>query len=476
VPAHDQRDFEFARQHGIEVRVVVQPTEGEGLDGATMAEAFAAEGMLVASGPFDGRRTPESIGEVTAWLDAEGRGNAAINFRLRDWLISRQRYWGPPIPIVHCPTCGEVAVPDAELPVRLPEDVDFQPGGDSPLARHATWKHVACPSCGGAAERDTDTLDTFVDSSWYFFRYCSPGYEDGPFRREDVDRWMPVGQYTGGVEHAILHLLYSRFFTKVLYDMEMVGFTEPFPRLMNQGQVIYDGAAMSKSKGNIVEPMPLVQRWGADTMRLTMLFAGPFEDDIDWKLIAGDPDKRPGVHQWLGRVFAAVSDAVAATGEEPDALVRLTHKTIKGVTEDVERFRLNTAISKLMVLTNEMRTALDAGAGARGAATALALMLAPLAPYAAEELWRVELGNEGSVHRSSWPTFDPAMAADETVTLVVQVDGKVRDKLEVSAGISEADALEAARASAGARRALEGHEVRTEIVRAPRLVNFVTGG
>ena len=287
VPAHDQRDFEFARQHGIEVRVVVQPADGEALDGATMTEAFAAEGVLVASGPFDGRRTPESIGEVTAWLDAEGRGKGAINFRLRDWLISRQRSWGPPVPIVHCPTCGEVAVPDDELPVRLPEDVDFQPGGESPLARHATWKHVSCPSCGGAAERDTDTLDTFVDSSWYFFRYCSPGYEDGPFRREDVDRWMPVGQYTGGVEHAILHLLYSRFFTKVLFDLGMVGFIEPFLRLRNQGQVIYNGASMSKSKGNIVEPMPLVERWGADTMRLTMLFAGPFEDDIDWKLIVG---------------------------------------------------------------------------------------------------------------------------------------------------------------------------------------------
>ena len=456
--------------------MVVQPVDGEALDGATMPEAFAAEGVLVASGPFDGKRTPESIGEVTSWLEAEGRGRRAINFRLRDWLISRQRYWGPPIPIVHCPTCGEVAVPDDQLPVRLPEDVDFQPGGESPLARHPTWKHVACPSCGGAAERDTDTMDTFVDSSWYFFRYCSPGYEDGPFRREDVDRWMPVGQYTGGVEHAILHLLYSRFFTKVLYDLGMVGFTEPFPRLMNQGQVIFDGASMSKSKGNIVEPMPLVERWGADTMRLTMLFAGPFEDDIDWKLIATHPDKRPGVHQWLGRVFAAVSDAVASGAEEPEALVRLTHKTIKGVTEDVERFRLNTAISKLMVLTNEMRTTLDAGGGARSAAAALTQLLAPLAPFAAEELWRVELGNEASVHRSSWPTYDPALAVDRTVTLVVQVDGKVRDTLEVAADISEADALAAAIGSAGAQRALAGREIRTQIVRAPKLVNLVSAG
>jgi leucyl-tRNA synthetase len=245
---------------------------------------------------------------------------------------------------------------------------------------------------------------------------------------------------------------------------------------MNQGQVIFDGASMSKTKGNIVEPMPLVERWGADTMRLTMLFAGPFEDDIDWKLIATLPDKRPGVHQWLGRVFAAVSDAVASGAEEPEALVRLTHKTIKGVTEDVERFRLNTAISKLMVLTNEMRTTLDAGGGARSAAAALTQLLAPLAPFAAEELWRVDLGNEASVHRSSWPTYDPALAVDRTVTLVVQVDGKVRDTLEVAADISEADALAAAIGSAGAQRALAGREIRTQIVRAPKLVNLVSAG
>jgi leucyl-tRNA synthetase len=472
VPAHDQRDFDFARRHGVEVRVVVQP-DGEELDGAAMPEAFTGDGRLVRSGPFDGRPTLDSIGEVIAWLEAEGRGKAAVNYRLRDWLISRQRYWGAPIPIVHCPTDGEVAVPDDQLPVEPPIDVDFTPGGESPLARHPTWKHVSCPTCGGPAERDTDTMDTFVDSSWYFFRYCSPRYEEGPFRPEDVNRWMPAGQYTGGVEHAILHLLYSRFFTKVLYDMGMVSFVEPFPRLMNQGQVIYDGASMSKSKGNVVEPMPLVERWGADTIRLMMLFAGPFEDDIDWKLIAPDADRRPGVHQWLGRVFAAVGDAVSSGAAQPDALTRLQHKTIKGVTDDFDRFRFNTAISKLMVLTNEIRSSLDAGNGASEAAGALTQMLAPLAPFAAEELWRVALGREGSVHTSPWPSFDPALAADETVTLVVQVNGKVRDKLEVPADIDDDAALAASRASAGAQRALEGREVVKEIVRAPKLVNFV---
>jgi leucyl-tRNA synthetase len=475
VPAHDQRDFDFARQHDVPIRVVIQPEDATLVEDA-MNEAYAGEGLMVRSGPFDGERTPESIAKVAAWLDEQGRGEAAVTFRLRDWLISRQRYWGAPIPIVHCPSCGEVAVPEDQLPVLLPEDADFRLGGESPLARHPTWKHVACPSCEGQAVRDTDTMDTFVDSSWYYFRYCSPGYEGGPFRPEDVERWMPVGQYTGGVEHAILHLLYSRFFTKVLYDMGFVTFTEPFPRLMNQGQVIYSGAAMSKSKGNIVEPMPFVERWGADTMRLTMLFAGPFEDDIDWKLIAGDPTKRPGMSSWLGRVFAAVGDAAASGAEEPEPLRRLTHRTIEGVTEDLERFRFNTAISKLMVLSNEMRAALDADGGTREAADALVRMLAPVAPFAAEELWRGDLGHVESVHLSSWPKHDPRLAKHDRITLVVQVDGKVRDRIEVDADADEAACLALAREAAGARRALEGREVVKEIVRVPKLVNLVTRG
>ena len=474
VPGHDERDFAFARAHDLPVRVVIQPP-GRTLDGDTMPEAYAGEGVMVHSGPFDGERTPGSIGKVAGWLRDEGRGEAAVTFRLRDWLLSRQRYWGAPIPIVHCERCGEVPVPEDELPVLLPDDVDFQPGGESPLARHPSWSKVACPQCSGDARRDTDTMDTFVDSSWYYYRYCSPGDEEMAFQPDDVDRWMPVGQYTGGVEHAILHLMYSRFFTKVLYDMGMVGFIEPFPRLMNQGQVIYGGASMSKTKGNIVEPMPIVERWGADSMRLIMLFAGPFEDDIDWKLIGGELDRRPGVNSWLGRVFAAMDDAVARGDvEEPEALRRLTHRTIKGVTGDLERFRFNTAISKLQVLTNEMRTALDAGRGALGAARVLPQMLAPFAPFAAEELWREVLGNVSSVHTSAWPVHDPSLAADETVTLIVQVDGKVRDKIEVAAASSEDECLALARASEGASRAIGDAAVAKEIVRAPKLVNFVT--
>ncbi|MGH2577458.1 MAG: leucine--tRNA ligase, partial [Actinomycetota bacterium] len=268
VPAHDQRDFEFARAHGVPIRVVVQPEE-EPRDAETMTEAYDHEGVMVNSGPFDGVRSPESIAAVTRWLEEQGKGRPAITYRLRDWLISRQRYWGAPIPIIHCEEHGEVAVPEADLPVLLPDDVDFRLGGESPLARHEGFVNVTCPTCGKPARRDTDTMDTFVDSSWYYFRYCSPNDTAGPFDPDLVARWMPVGQYTGGVEHAILHLLYSRFITKVLHDMGMVEFTEPFPRLMNQGQLVYGGASMSKSKGNLVELMPLVERWGADTMRLT---------------------------------------------------------------------------------------------------------------------------------------------------------------------------------------------------------------
>jgi leucyl-tRNA synthetase len=473
VPAHDQRDFEFARAHGLPIRVVVQPEDQE-RDPDAMTEAYDHEGVMVNSGPFDGVRSPASIDQVIEWLEHEGKGERAVTYRLRDWLISRQRYWGAPIPIVHCPTDGEVAVPDDQLPVELPDDVDFTPGGDSPLARHPTWKRVTCPKCGGPATRDTDTMDTFVDSSWYFFRYCSPDDRTQPFDPADVARWMPVDQYVGGVEHAILHLLYSRFFAKVLCDMGTITFTEPFLRLMNQGQVIFGGASMSKSKGNIVEPMPLVERWGADAMRLTMLFAGPFEDDIDWMLIAPDPDKRPPMNAWLGRVHTAVFEAASRAGEEPEALVRLTHRTIQGVTEDLERFRFNVALSKLMVLTNEIRSTLDAGGAARGAAEAVALMLAPVAPFLAEELWRDALGHDETVHRAVWPAFDPEIARLERVTLVVQVDGKVRDRIEVDADATEEACREVALASPNARRAIDGRPVANVVVRPPRLVNVVT--
>jgi leucyl-tRNA synthetase len=475
VPAHDQRDFEFAREQGLPIRVVVRP-EDESRDADAMTGAYDHEGVMVNSGPFDGVRSPESIGAVIDWLEERGIGRRAVSFRLRDWLISRQRYWGAPIPIVHCPDDGEVPVPDDQLPVVLPHDVDFRPGGESPLARHDAFVNTTCPRCGKPARRDTDTMDTFVDSSWYYFRYCSPDEERRAFDPVRVERWMPVSQYVGGIEHAILHLLYCRFFTKVLYDIGMVGFTEPMLRLMNQGQVIFGGASMSKSKGNIVEPMPLVERWGADTMRLMMLFAGPFEDDIDWKLIAPDRDRRPGVTTWLGRVHAAVWDAADRDAEDPESLRRLTHRTIRGVTEDLERFRFNVAVSKLQVLTNELRSTLDAGHGGREAASALVLMLAPMAPFVTEELWREALGNAESVHLAAWPEHDDALAREDTVTLVVQVDGRVRDRIEVEAGASAERCRELAMASENARRAVDGREIRHVVVREPRLVNLVTAG
>jgi leucyl-tRNA synthetase len=468
VPAHDQRDFEFARAHGLEIRVVVQPQNGEKLDPATMSEAYPADGVMVNSGPFDGEHTPESIAKVVAWLEEQGRGKRAVSFRLRDWLISRQRYWGAPIPIIHCPDHGEVAVPDDELPVELPDDVDFQPGGESPLARHPDWANVPCPECGKPARRETDTMDTFVDSSWYFFRYCSPRLDDAPFDRAEVARWMPADHYTGGINHAILHLLYARFFTKALQDIGLVSFPEPFEELLNQGMVIMEGSSMSKSRGNLVRFSEQIEEHGADAVRVTMLFAGPVGDDIDWKNVSAE-----GVKSWLGRVYRAVHDAVESDAVEPEELRRLTHRTIKAVTEDMERFAFNTAVAKLMTLTNEIRKSLDGGGGAREAATALVQMLSPMAPFIAEDLWRDALGNDGAVYLSAWPSYDESLAAQDQVTLVVQVDGRVRDRIQVSADVTEEQARELALGSENAKRALGEREIAKVIVRPPKLVNIV---
>jgi leucyl-tRNA synthetase len=467
VPFHDQRDFEFARQHGLEVKVVIQP-DGQELDPTTMTEAWTGEGTMVNSGPFDGTHTPEGIEEVIRWLEAEGKGRPAVSYRIRDWLISRQRYWGAPIPIIHCSSCGEVPVPETDLPVELPEDVDFSPTGESPLAKHEGFVHATCPRCGGAARRETDTMDTFVDSSWYFFRYLSPHDDTQAFDPGAVKRWLPVDQYTGGIEHAILHLLYSRFICKVLNDMELALFREPFPRLLNQGQVIMAGAAMSKSRGNIVEPMPLVERWGADAIRVTMLFANKPEDDIDWATVSPE-----GAADWLGRVWRAVNDA-AGDGEDPEPLRRATHRTIRRVTDLFERYRFNVAVAALMSLTNEIRVTLDRGQPAREAASSLVLMMAPMAPFMAEELWREVLAGKESVHRQSWPDFDPELTREDTVTLVVQVDGKVRDRVDVSPDVSEREAERLARESENARRAVGERQVVRVVARPPKLVNLVT--
>jgi leucyl-tRNA synthetase len=479
VPAHDQRDLEFAGKYGLPVRVVVQPPGEPPLDGDSLTEAMSHEGVLVNSDGYDGQPADEAIGRITADLEARGLGGPAVNFRLRDWLLSRQRYWGCPIPIVHCPACGEVPVPDDQLPVPLPEDVtDFQPKGLSPLATSEAWVNVDCPRCGAPARRETDTMDTFVDSSWYFLRYTGLD-PDRPFDPTQVAKWMPVQQYTGGIEHAILHLLYARFFTKVLCDMGLVGFREPFTSLLNQGMVVMHGAAMSKSRGNLVEPSEIIDEHGADVARLTMLFAGPFEDDVDWADVSPE-----GMARWVQRVWrtvhAAVADPAAGEPGRPDdpELARLAHRTTAGVTDDLERFRFNTAISKLMVLSNGLADAVRAGrasaAQRRDAAERLVLLLAPLAPFVTEELWRV-LGNTGSVHLAAWPGFDADLVRSQRVTCVVQVDGKVRDRIEVAPDAAEADLRELALASERVRAALGDRPVARVVVVPPKLVNLVTG-
>jgi len=475
VPFHDQRDFEFAREHRLDVRVVIQP-EGEELDPEGMTEAWTGEGVMVNSGPFDGRPTPQAISEVISWLQEQGKGRAATSYRLRDWLISRQRYWGAPIPIIHCPSCGEVAVPERDLPVLLPDDVDFSPQGESPLAKHDAFVNVTCPSCGGPARRETDTMDTFVDSSWYFLRYLSPHDDARPWPPDALDRWMPVDTYSGGIEHAILHLLYSRFITKVLLDLGLVPFSEPFTKLVNQGMVYFKGGAFSKSRGNVVEPLPLIEQWGADTIRLAMMFAAPPEDDMDWASIS-----LSGVHKWLFRVWRVVHRTAEASGEgnrsAGDGLRRLTHRTVRDVTTDLERIGFNVAISKLMTLSNELQRGLDSGLSGpvvREAAESLVLMLTPLAPHIAEELWHEALGHHDLASMHAWPTWDEDLAREEEVVLVVQVDGKVRDRITVPANADEAACLEAARSSVRVRKYLDGAGEVRAVVRPPRLVNFVT--
>jgi leucyl-tRNA synthetase len=474
VPAHDQRDLDFARTHGLAVRVVVETGEP---DPAVSGVATHGDGTLVNSGPIDGLDKAAAIATITEILAEQGQGRAAVSYRLRDWLVSRQRFWGTPIPIVYCEGCGEVPVPDDQLPVVLPDlrGQDLAPKGVSPLAAAEDWVNTECPKCGGAARRDTDTMDTFVDSSWYFLRYCSPGYQHGPFDVEAVRRWSPVDLYVGGVEHAILHLMYSRFFVKVLHDMGMIDFAEPFTRLLNQGQVINQGRAMSKSLGNGVDLGEQLAAHGVDAIRLTMIFASPPEDDIDWADM--NPDAQV---KFLGRVWRLAADAGAAEtgpGAGDGELRKVTHRTIDEVTRLVEAARLNVAVARLMELASATRRAIDSGPGAadpavREAAETLAILLSIFAPYTAEECWAL-LGHKPSVAQADWPAADPALLVEDLVTCVVQVNGKVRDRLQVPPGIGEDELRELALATPGAIRALDGAKVKMAIVRAPRLVNIV---
>ena len=474
VPAHDQRDLDFARTFGLPVRVVVASDE----DPAVTGVATADDGPHVNSGPLDGLGTAEAVEAVIAELAAEGKGKSALNYRLRDWLISRQRYWGTPIPIIHCPDCGEVPVPEAELPVVLPdpEGLDLQPKGTSPLGGAADWVNVDCPRCHGPARRDTDTMDTFVDSSWYFLRYLDPHRTDAPFDPVQAKVWLPVDQYVGGVTHAILHLLYARFFTKVLHDMGMVDFTEPFSSLLNQGMVVMDGSAMSKSRGNLVRLSDELAAHGVDAVRLTMVFAGPPEDDIDWADVSPAASTR-----FLTRAWRLSGDVTSAVGVDPatgdESLRRVIHRLIADAEQAVESFRFNVAVAKTMEMVNATRKAIDSGPGpadaaVREAAEAVAILLSLVAPYTAEDMW-ARLGHEPSVARAGWPVVDPELARAQTVTCVVQIAGKVKARLEVDPAISEAELQ--AQTLAEVADLLGDTPPRRVIVRAPKLVNIVPG-
>ncbi|MDO8308297.1 MAG: leucine--tRNA ligase [Actinomycetota bacterium] len=474
VPAHDQRDLDFARAFGLPVRVVVASEA----DPAVTGEATADDGPHVNSGPLDGLCKAEAIAAIIEVLEERGTGRPAVNYRLRDWLISRQRYWGTPIPIVHCASCGEVPVPLDQLPVTLPpvEGLDPKPQGTSPLGGATDWVATACPRCGGPALRDTDTMDTFVDSSWYYLRYTNPQDDTAPFDPDLVREWLPVDQYVGGVTHAILHLLYSRFFTKVLFDMGLVDFTEPFTRLLNQGMVVMDGSAMSKSRGNLVRLSDELAVHGVDAVRLTMVFAGPPEDDVDWAEVSPSGSKR-----FLARAWRLSGDVASEPGVDPAAgdlgLRKATHHALHDAATAVESFRFNVAVARAMELVNATRKAIDSGPGAadpavREAAEAVAIMLSLVAPYTAEDMWS-RLGHEPTVALAGWPAVDPALLVEETVTCVIQVAGKVRDRIDVPPGIGEEDLRALAMASPGLVKALEGRAVRTVIVRAPKLVNVV---
>ena len=493
VPAHDQRDYEFAKAFGLPIRQVIVPAGGETAsgvgEGASMEQAYVehSEGeRLVDSGPFTGMDASEAIAEITAWLEREGRGRAAVNYRLRDWLVSRQRYWGAPIPILYCDACGVVPVPGDQLPVELPEVEEYAPRGRSPLAAAEQWVAVQCPSCGGPARRETDTMDTFVDSSWYFLRYLDPRNEQRPWDREVADHWMPVDQYIGGVEHAILHLMYARFLVKALADMDMLDAREPFLNLFAQGMITRDGAKMSKSKGNVVSPADYFERYGADCARTYVCFMGPPEKGGDWS-----DEGVEGVHRFLARLWRVADEAArggdqgaappeaAGLGGDARALLAKTHWAIDKVTRDFERgFQFNTAIAAVMELVNDVYRVKDglqqdaAGlACLRFAIATAASLIFPFAPHLGAEAYESLTGER--VWETPWPEADPELLTAETITLVVQVNGKLRDRIEAAVDAPEADLVRLARESERVRKHLDGKEVVKEVVVPGKLVNLV---
>jgi leucyl-tRNA synthetase len=493
VPAHDERDYEFARRFGLPIpRVVAAPGDEEaGLEGAYIAHA--AGERLVNSGDYSGLPADEGGRRILADLEKRGAGRAAVTYRLRDWLISRQRYWGTPIPVIHCPTDGIVPVPDEDLPVLLPDTVDYGGSGVSPLTRDEAFLNVTCPKCGGPAKRETDTLDTFIDSAWYWYRYLSPNKADGPIDGDMVETWTPVEQYTGGAEHAVMHLLYAREFAKMMNEIGLIDHREPFRRLFNQGQILgLDGERMSKSRGNTVDPDDLVARYGADTIRLFLMFMGPWDQGGPWS-----PTGIGGVHRFLSRIWTVALDEHGLEGGDPDAgslppgeseadartaVRNAAHRTLRGVTADYEAFHFNTMIAKLMELTNLLmryRGTSVAGTAEWDEAVRLALlMLAPAAPHITEELWsrRLQAADEpwASIHTQSWPVVDPTAVVEETREVPIQVNGKLRDKVTVPTGISEIELDQIVLARDKVRAALDGREP-AKIIHAGggRLVNIV---
>ena len=475
VPAHDQRDLDFARAMNLPIRVVVQ-TEEE--DPAVSGVATSGDGVLINSGTLNGLNSQAAITKVVSELESNSLGKAANNYRLRDWLISRQRYWGTPIPIIHCPSCELVPVPEDQLPVVLPDSstLDLKPKGTSPLATATAWVNVKCPNCGADARRDTDTMDTFVDSSWYFLRYTSVNANDKPFIKEEVEKWLPVDQYVGGVTHAILHLLYSRFFTKALHDMGHLNFTEPFTRLLNQGMVIMDGSAMSKSRGNLVRLSDELEKHGVDAIRLTMVFAGPPEDDVDWA------DVSPaGSAKFLNRAWRLAGDVTSevkvdfTTGDL--ALRKVAHKSLNDISLAVETFRFNVAVARVMELVNATRKAIDSGCGpadpaVREATEIVAIALSLIAPYTAEEMWE-KLGHQPSVALAGWPVVDPALLTEDSVTAIFQINGKIQSRVEVAPKISDAELEEMALQDSEILAALSGAQPKKIITKAPKFVNIV---
>ena len=475
VPAHDQRDLDFAKAMKLPVQVVVSSEEG---DPNETGIATTGDGKLVNSGSLNGLSKDAAIAKIIEELAAKELGKAAKNYRLRDWLISRQRFWGTPIPIIHCDKCGEVPVPENQLPVELPSaaGLDLKPKGTSPLGAASDWVNVDCPKCGAPAKRDADTMDTFFDSSWYFLRYTSTDRHDVAFDKKAVETWLPVDQYVGGVTHAILHLLYSRFFTKVLHDLGHLNFIEPFTRLLNQGMVLMDGSAMSKSRGNLVRLSDELANHGVDAIRLAMVFAGPPEDDVDWSDVSPS-----GSVKFLNRAWRISGDVTSPAGIDFSkgdlGLRKVTHKALHDVGFAVESFRFNVAVARVMELVNATRKAIDSGCGpadpaVREAAEAIAISLSLVAPFTSEEMWEI-LGHKPGVALAGWPEVDPKLLEADAVTAILQVNGKIKDRIEVSPNISDAELEKLAMANPEIAAAIAGAAISKVITRAPKLVNIV---